>query len=245
MNDEKTIHQKNDDHYVVIGTKTSSQFAETFNRICRKKGIKPYRAIQMMADTFVRYTDDRHNLSAEIEQMMSVFEHMQGWKDAFNLADPFAERQIEEAVYFLTATGKRGARAIMVHQPYFGNWTETVNVQSIIERVIEVLMPERYVKLRRLAVDMDCNSILELLDHMIDFHTVEQMNADFRRDFEDCNRAESGRPIEYGKRTKRKLNRNIEEIDRQQPIRFNQEDVPDLPETEGIDKDFRPFDQEW
>lgn len=210
--------------YVVIGTKTSRQFYFTFNEICRKKGIKPYQAMQMMVDSFVRYTDDRHNLSAEMEQLMSIFEHMEGWKDAFNLADANTERQIDEAVYFMTANGKKGTRAVMVHRPYFGNWTETYNVQHILERMIEVLFPERYRRLRALAVDMDCNSLLELLDIMIDAHTVEQVNRELRKDFEDCNRHEYGKPIEYGQRTKRKHHKGVDMYDKQVRITFNASD---------------------
>jgi hypothetical protein len=62
--------------YVMIGTKVSPKFAETFARICRKKGLNKYQAIQMMVDTFVRYTDDRYNLSEEMSLLMSAFEHM-------------------------------------------------------------------------------------------------------------------------------------------------------------------------
>ena len=134
----------------------------------------------------------------------------------------------------------------MVHRPYFGNWTETCNVQVILIRMIEVLLPERYRRLRALAVDMDCNSILELLDRMIDYHTIEQLNADMRKDFEDCNRHDYGRPIEYGQRTKRKHHKGVEMYDRQQTIRFKPGDAPIETETnteppEGI----RPFDVEW
>lgn len=210
--------------YVVIGTKTSRQFYVTFNEICRKKGIKPYQAMQMMVDSFVRYTDDRHNLSAEMEQLMSIFEHMEGWRDAFNLADATPDKDITEAIYLLTANGKKGARAVMVHRPYMGEWTETVNMQAILERVIEVLMPERYRRLRALAVDMDCNSILELLDRMIDYHTIEQLNAEMRKDFEDCNRHDYGKPIEYGQRTKRKHHKGMDMYDKQVRITFTASD---------------------
>lgn len=210
--------------YVVIGTKTSRQFYVTFKEICRKKGIKPYQAMQMMVDSFVRYTDDRHNLSAEMEQLMSIFEHMEGWKDAFNLADANTDRQIEEAVYLMTANGKKGGRAVMVHRPYFGDWTETYNVQHILERMIEVLFPERYRRLRALAVDKECNCLLELLDIMIDEHTAEQVNRELRKDFEDCNRHEFGKPIEFGQRTKRKHHKGVDMYDKQVHITFTASD---------------------
>lgn len=251
---KKMIHQKDGDKFVVIGTKTSPDFAETFYRICAKKGIKPYQAMQMMVDAFVRYTDDRHNLSAEMEQLMSIFEHMDGWKDAFNLADASADRHIEEAIYLLSAKDRAGARAIIVHRPYFGNWSETANIQYIIERVIEVLLPERYWRLRDLAKEMECGSLLELLDRLVDAHTVEQLNAEFRKDFEDCNRSEYGRPIEYGARTKRKKHVGTE-IYEQQTIHFTEDDRQqsneeikrsDMSAQEFLDDlDYSPHGAEW
>ena len=211
--------------YVMIGTKVSPKFAETFNRICRKKGLNKYQAIQMMVDTFVRYTDDRYNLSEEMSLLMSAFEHMDGWNGAFNLADTTADKQIDEAIYFLTATERRGARAIMVHRPYFGNWTETSNVQMILERVIEVLMPERYRRLRMLAVDMECNSILELIDRMIDAHTIDQLDQNFRRAFEDCQRTESGKTVAYGNKTKSLHHHTVDgEAARQARLHFDSDD---------------------
>ena len=240
-------NQKDKEKYVVIATKTSPDFAALFNSICDKKGIKPYLAMQMMVDTFVRYTDDRHNLSPEMERLMSLFEHMTGWKDSFNLADAKAERQIDEAIYMLTAKGKHGSRAVMVQRPIMGEAQETHNVQQILERVIEVLMPERYRRLRALAIDMDCSSILELIDVMIDAHTIEQITQEFRKDFEDCNRHEYGRTVEYGQRTKRKHHKGVDIYDRQQPIRFTAEDATttDTPEyRKSTVTDFRPFDVE-
>ena len=211
--------------YVMIGTKVSPKFAETFNRICRKKGLNKYQAIQMMVDTFVRYTDDRYNLSEEMSLLMSAFEHMDGWNGAFNLADTTADKQIEEAIYFLTAAERRGARAIMVHRPYFGNWTETSNVQMILERVIEVLMPERYRRLRMLAVDMECNSILELIDRMIDAHTIDQLEQNFRRAFEDCQRTDSGKTVAYGNKTKSLHHHTVDgEAARQAKLHFDDDD---------------------
>lgn len=211
--------------YVMIGTKVSPKFAETFNRICRKKGLNKYQAIQMMVDTFVRYTDDRYNLSEEMSLLMSAFEHMDGWNGAFNLADTTADKQIDEAIYFLTAAERRGARAVMVHRPYFGNWTETSNVQMILERVIEVLMPERYRRLRMLAVDMECNSILELIDRMIDAHTIDQLEQNFRRTFEDCQRTDSGKTFAYGNKTKSLHHHTVDgEAARQARLQFDVDD---------------------
>lgn len=254
-NNAQHVHQKDSDKYVVLGTKTSPEFAERFHKLCHRKGIKSYQALQMMVDAFVRYTDDRHNLSQEMEQLMMIFEHMNGWRDAFNLADATPDRHIDEAIYMLTAEDRKGARAIMVHRPYFGKWNETTNIQAILERVIEVLMPELYRRLRALAVEMDCKSLLELLDVMIDAHTVEAINEQYRQGFQDNNRHDYGRPVEYGQRTRRKHHKTVDTFERQTSIVFTDDDRRQAADEVGdIERDgqwledsmeFRPHGGEW
>ena len=192
-NESNETKQKNNDKFVVLATKVSPAFARIFITICRRKGIKPYQALRMMVDSFVRYTDDRHNLSSDMERLMMVFEHAVGWENAFNLAEPNAERQIEEAVYFMSAKERRGLRAVMVKRPYFGDWQETVNLQLIIERMMEVLSPERYRRLRLLAIEHDCSSILELIDKLIDLFSKDADVKAYREEFEHNDFSEHGK----------------------------------------------------
>ena len=163
-------------------------------RIAKKKGISEYGLVQMVIDTLVRYMDDRHNLTPEMEQAMAIFEHMEGWRDAMNHADPTTRRIIGEAIYFLFDEDgkKKGCRAVHVTKPFFGNWSEDMNIQHILERCICLIMPERYRRLRQLAVDMQCNSLLELFDKLIDHHSKDSDVATFRELFEDADRSEFG-----------------------------------------------------
>lgn len=242
------------DKFQVIATKVSATTKELIGRLCRKKGLTEYEMLQMMCDCLVRYMDDRHNLTPELEQAMAMFEHMVGWKDAYNLADPTTEGEVQEAVY-ITADRegrRRGFRAHMVTKPFMGQWEQTDNAVTIYERMTEVLMPEIYRKLRLLAVDMDCTSIVELMHTMIDAQTIMELNSDFRREFEDANRSDYGRPIEYGQRTRQKKHRTPDSLASDQRIKFTPEDVPDIQELkhdsgENMENNmgFRPFDQEW
>lgn len=219
----------NNNGYELLQTKVSPEFNELFRKICLSKGINTYQALQMMADGFVRYTDSKHNLSKELEQLMTVFEHLEGWSQAFNLADPTTEKNIYEAVYFLTGRNKKGARAVLVHRPFFGNWNETVNIQDILARTIEVVMPERYRRMKRLSIVMDC-TIVELIDRLLDDAESEQARCEFREPFEDCARHDFGKAVEYGQRTRRKHKKGIEMFEQQQTIHFEPDDVPDLDE---------------
>jgi hypothetical protein len=130
--------------YEMIQTKVSKEAHYRLKQIEHKKGLTSYGIIQMMCDCIVRYMDDRHNLTPELEQAMGIFEHMEGWKDALNWADPSVNKEVVEAIYFLVDPEgkKKGTRAVLVTKPFFGNWTEDKNIQHIVERVLELLLPE-------------------------------------------------------------------------------------------------------
>lgn len=211
--------------FKVINTKVSPEAYAKIYRLASKTGMKPYEMLQMCVDTLVRYMDDRHNLSPEMERMMMVFEDMVGWRQALNLADPTARPSISEATYYLAADGKRGTRAVHVGKPFFGDWRETENIQLILERTIENLAPDLYRRLRGLCVSFDATSILELLHLLVDAHAEADRNhEEVRRSFEDCNRGDNCRPVEYGQRTVRKKHYTP---DTMPTIHFEPGDVPD------------------
>lgn len=200
--------------YVVVGTKISRPCHAQLCQLAEAKGLSIYELVQMSCDTLVRYMSAEHNLTAEMEKAMAIFEHMVGWADALNLADPTGSKEIGEATYYLhDPDGKRhGVRAIHVRMPYFGDWQQSENIQLILERTLNLISPERYMRLRRLAVDMQCNSILELIDTLIDTHSADADLRELRQSFEDANRSDSGKPIEYGNRPVRKHHRTPDSI---------------------------------
>jgi hypothetical protein len=240
--------QNENEKYRNIGTKVNVETYRILKTIAKKKHMKVYELLQMCADCLVRYTSDQYNLSPEMEKVMSIFEHMVGWHGAFNFADPAAkDKKVEEAVYFLDAKDRTGARAVLVKRPFMGDWQQDVNIQHIVERVLELIVPERYRRLRKLAVEMDCNSILDLLDLLIDSAVIQSLDLDeIRKGFEDCQRAENNKTIAYGERTRRKKHYSVEDTEApvQGTIHFGPDDVPDLPELhkdKDKGKDFDPY----
>ena len=120
----------NDEKYKNVSSKLSKYSIERLTRIAQKKNMSIYTLIQMVCDTLIRYMDDRHNLSEEMERAMAIFEHMTGWADALNLADPTVQKEIAQAVYIFQDADakKRGFRAVMVSKPWMRIWDETTNV---------------------------------------------------------------------------------------------------------------------
>ena len=188
--------QDGDIGFQVVGTKVSNEARARLDSLCEKKGFTSYELLQMMVDTLIRYMDDRHNLTPEMERAMSIFEHMRGWKNAFNLADYTTDPEITEAIYFLGDSSHQGVRAVMVERPWLEGWSEwnqTYNVRQMLERMMELTYPERYKRLKTLAEQNGCDGVLELIDMLIDEHSHDSDIADIRQGFEDANRSEFGR----------------------------------------------------
>lgn len=235
MKDNMKEMDKEQNEFVPVGSKLSRTAYEDLQKLAAKKGLSFYELIQIVCDTLIRYMDDAHNLTPEMERAMAVFEHMVGWKDTFNFAAPTCKPEVQEAIYFVGSSDRKGMRAVHVERPFMGQWKQDRNVQSILERVLEVMFPERYMRLRRLAIEMDCGSILDLLDLMIDAQDIEALNADLRRDFEDARRSDYGKqPAEQPFRRKHHKSVN----DMQTRITFSDEDEKNEPPV-------KPFGAEW
>jgi hypothetical protein len=213
----------NDDKYKNVSSKLSKYSIERLTRIAQKKNMSIYQLIQMVCDTIIRYMDDQHNLSAEIEQAMSIFEHMTGWADSLNLADPTAQKEVAQAVYLLQdADGeKKGFRAVMVDKPWMGIWEQTANVMTIFERLFNVLMPELYLKMYRAKIILGCNNVSEAINVLCDAEVLERFNAQYREEFEDAARADNGKQYDYGRKAKSKQHRTPDSADSDQRFIFD------------------------
>lgn len=210
--------------YVTLATKVSRTAAEQLSRIAKSKGMTIYELIQMVCDTLIRYMDDRHNLSEEMERAMSIFEHMVGWDDALNLADPTANKEIAQAVYILQdADGNhKGFRAKMVSKPFMGIWEETSNVMDIFERIFNICMPELYMKLFRARIILGCERVSEVINMLADAEVIMHLNGELRQEFEDAARMDNGKEYGYGQKTKGLQHRTPDSVAMDQRFNFDE-----------------------
>ena len=212
------------DNYMMLQTKVSPMTFADIKRIEHKKGISNYQLVQMFADTIVRYMDDKHNLSPEMERIMMMFEKTVGWKEALNLADPTAKKEVCEAFYVIQdPTGQRkGFRLVNVQRPWMGEWYENSNVITMLDRFIRLLTPTRAERLDKLRKEFGCTSFLDLLDKLIEFHCDDSDMEEVRKTFEDARRHEFGKNIEYGKPTRRSHHYDIDGKGAQRAFSFNE-----------------------
>lgn len=197
----------------MMQTKVSKETYDALKRIERKQGISIYGIIQNMCDCIRRYMEDKTKLSPMVEKAMNMLEHMIGWKDNFNVADPNADPEISEATYYMNdKNGKRGIRVVHVERPFFGEWKQTMNLQQILERFLCLTFPSLYRRLRFIAVCRECNSILELLIDIVGELEREEDKRDLAQPFEDAQRSDFGKAVEYGQRTRRKKHQDMDSL---------------------------------
>lgn len=192
-----------------ITTKVSAVTYKQLINICKKKGVTIYNMLQMMCDCIVRYMSSAHNMTPKMEEVMSIFEHLEGWKNCFNLAEHDIDPEVGEAIYFIGNAKRKGMRAVHVSKPFMGTWKQTENIQDIIERFFCLVIPERYRRLRQVATMMQCKSILQVIDHLIDQYLDDANLNDIRAEFEDADRSDFGtKPTDQ--RYKRKLHKDVD-----------------------------------
>ena len=179
--------------YQVVSTKLSPESYRLLFQLCARQGLTIYEFLQMVCDTLIRYMDDRHNMTPEMEKAMSVFDHMVGWKTATNLCDPQSNAEVHEATYFYSEEGKTGSRAVHVEMPFMGENIATMNIQDIIERTLCLIVPDRYKRLRKCAIEHGTTSLLSYIDQLLNRVESEDDLREIRRGFEDNRRSKYGK----------------------------------------------------
>ena len=199
--------QKDEGNYQVLSTKISSWAYAQIMKILSKKGINKYQLLQNMCEVILRFMSDKHNRTPEMEQAMETFENMEGWKDNFNLCDPNTKPEISEATYYLSDftkdKAKKGVRVVHVERPMMDKWTQTFNVQQILERFMCLTFPTLYKRLRFIAVCRECNSILELLIDIVGELEREEEKRELSQPFEDADRGDFGQHVHTDRNRKR------------------------------------------
>ena len=198
---------KDEGNFVSVAGKISTWSYGRIMRILKRKGLNIYQMIQNFCDTIIRYMDDKHNRTPDVEKAMNMFEGMIGWENNFNLCDPNTKPEISEATYYLSDftkdKEKKGVRVVHVERPLMDKWTQTFNVQQILERFMCLTFPSLYRRLRFIAVCRECTSILELLIDIVGELEREEDKKELLRDFEDADRGDFGQKPHEGQPYKR------------------------------------------
>ena len=231
---------KDNRKYEGVSVKLSPDQYVLLNAICDALGVNTYQIFQMFFYTLCKAAAPMHELSPEIRKIMTLMETDVGWANAFNMANP-NHLHVAQAILILEQEGKKGFGAVMIDKPFMDKAPEKVddidphrndpqmteNVDYILERVTEVTMHGIYRRLRLVGGMMKCNHLSDILLDMIERQGKDLREEDDRIQMQgEAQFTDSGKRIEYGKRTKAKHHRTPDgEAQRQQRIQFDDEDA--------------------
>ncbi len=170
--------------FIPIGTKVSPETYARLQSIMQARGLTLYDFLQGCCSVIVSYMDEGKNLSADLNRMMQLFEGMKNWQTAFHHTG-IDTAKIGEAFYVLTTDRKKGGQIVHVSAPAGDMFRqETYNKQVILERFIELLLPDLYRRMRLLGVQLGTNSVLETLLTLVDENIQDPDEQTIREEFE-------------------------------------------------------------
>lgn len=218
--------QKQKDGTYTVSVKLSAEQVELLNTICNILGVNSYQIFQMFFYTLMRASAPMHELSPEIQKIMTFMETDASWAEAFNMANP-NELEVAQLIMILQQKEKKGFGAVMITKPFLPNdkplMTECVD--DILERVAEVTMYGIYRRLRSLGGYMGCDHLSDTLLTMIDAQTVMELEEESKVEMKgEAMYDVRGRKIEYGKRTKATHHRTPDSVATDQRIQFDDYD---------------------
>ena len=211
----------NNEGHVVLSVKISPDQAVLLNAICDTLGVNTYQIFQMFFYTLMRASSPMHELSPEIQKIMTYMETDASWADAFNMANP-NDLRVARVILILEQENKKGFGAVMIDKPFCGEARQTECVDDILECVTEATRVGIYNRLRRMGARLDCENLSDVLLTMLDAQSIILTEDENR--FEMKGQAmydQRGRKIEYGKKSKAKQHRTPDSVARDQRIIFD------------------------
>ena len=260
------IQQNNDERTKTFSVKVPTWAWQLLNIIAesREHGTNGNDLVKKCLLFIIESAKINGPVPQEFRVLLDMLRLDTSWHGAFNFADTSVQNDIAQIVLILQqhdekGEPRKGFGLAMIDRPFMGDSRITLCVDDILERVTEVATPGNYRRLRWLGIKMGTDSIRETLTTLADAQTLVELDEDMRNELPKMgNLSESGRRIEYDKRTKAKHHRTPDgEAMRQQRIAFTNEDREttdeevkrDNPSADPDDMEkemgFKPFGQEW
>lgn len=186
--------------YKVMATKISPEAAVHFEALCQRIGVRPYRLVQSVISSALRFMDDVHQLDYDLERLMLMFfSNIKDIENGYNLADFNTRQRITESILFIgDEKNPVGYQSVMVEEPFMGDAQCDWNVMHQLEAFVCKVMPEWYRRLRQLGVELGTSNIYETIQRLIaDALKVDRDAETLRELFRDNDRSDYGvKPVD-------------------------------------------------
>ena len=253
--------QVNSDGTLTISCKVPAKWLPLLNTICAVKGATMNDLIKMCLQFLIETARVTTEPSPDMKVLLQMVKIDSNWQQMFNYLNN-GQFDIAQMILVLQQSkdGKpcEGFTLAKFDKPYCGDCQQSLCVDDILERVIEVALgASDYWDLRKIAQHFEAASIREALVRMVDAQAIMDLNEADREelpqvgDFHDY-----GKVIEYGAKTRRKRHRTPDSLaNSQQRIQFDDFDREqadyEVGEREGEHRGdggeppVKPFGGEW
>ena len=220
--------QVNDGGHATLSVKVTKDTYDLLNILAEgmEHGTNANDLLKMFIHAFIESAKHSGPVSNEMRMLLDMLRLEEGWHKHFNFADVNAQKEVAQVVLILQQPGRTGFGMTMIDRPYMDDSYQTLCVDEILERVVDVAMKGLYLDLRDIGNSLGTKSIRETLTILCDSYRLAQMDDDMQDELPKLgNYSDFGRAIEYGQRTKQKKHRTPDgEAMRQQRIVFTDED---------------------
>lgn len=226
MSNNQNPHDDEMKGFEPMGTKIDPAMAVVWNAVCQALGTDTYHMLQHFIYAMIRMASDAHSKTPEVEKLMMILDSDVAWQNAINLCAPKGKLSISQMILIIEDEERDGFAMTMLNKPFMGECVQIDNANAIIERVIEVGIKGLYKKMRQMKAEMRCEWLSDLLLTMLDAQELLNVTEADRMEMAgNAMFSDYGKPIEYGKKNKRKPHRTPDSLaNSQQTIRFNDDD---------------------
>ena len=217
--------QVNEGGNATLSVKVTQETYDLLNILAEglQHGTNANDLLKMFANAFIESAKHCGPVSPEMQLLLDMLRLEEGWHKHFNFADVNSQKQVAQVVLILQQPGRKGFGMTMIDRPYMDASHQTLCVDDILERVVEVSMKGLYQELRDIGNRLGTKSMRETLTILCDSYRIAQMDNDLADELPQLgNYSDFGRAIEYGQRTKQKKHLTPDSI--QQHIVFGDDD---------------------
>ena len=193
------MKQEQDKRTILIQTRATKEEFALFSNLAKRVGLNAYTFLRNIIDCMIRYSDDRHALSPDLENIIRIFENFQGWSSLSTICGT-GKKRVMKCVYLIveldnekTDNGqkvKNGLVPVLVDNPME---EATYNKHIILEEIIKAVSIKLYTRLKEVGKELETPTMYETIMQLCEMFREDPDAAYIREMFSDCRRDAFGK----------------------------------------------------
>ncbi len=227
MNKQKQVQ---DGGNATLSVKVTQETYDLLNILAEglHHGTNANDLLKMFVHAFIESAKHCGPVSPDMQLLLDMLRLEEGWHKHFNFADVNSQKQVAQVVLILQQPGRKGFGMAMIDRPYMDSSHQTLCVDDILERIVEVSMKGLYQELRDIGNRLGTHSMRETLTILCDSYKLAMADNDLADELPKLGTySDFGRAIEFGNRAKRKKHLTPDDIQTRIVFDDNDRDIAD------------------